>query len=462
MSIRPPRLLIGLLCLLLQAPAWAQVSTNEITNGIVELPPETAATSENLVTNAPALPATQPLEAGPTIPGSGQLGSPLMGNSIIVGSSAYNPAFAATAHYFAVGPFEFFPSVAYSFVNGTGIDEAPGQSTSSAISTVAPDLRMKFSSLFTIDYQPSFTYYSAPGLKDSVNQSLVLQSAFGLGDWNMSLSQSYVDSTTPLVETAANTEQIAYVTTLSGAHDLGYGLSVNLSLEQTFRSAPGYSDLSEWATSDALNYQIIPQLTLGVSGTVGYDELSGSSDMPFESVQGQLTFKPRQKLILSLSAGLQERQFINPSAPSLISPIYSVSAIYPVFRNTTLTIFASRSSNPSIYANQVTDATSVGFTVRQIIYHSVFVEVDGGYTDEPFATVVPGEAPQFYFGAPPPTAAQTVIRSDTDENLTVSLGMSLSPRITSSFYFTENENNSSLSEYSFKSTQEGFSLMYRY
>src|SRR6202000_2960312 len=113
-----------------------------------------------------------------------------------------------------------------------------------------------------------------------------------------------------LIETGAQTPQEAYITAITAMHQLDEHFSVDLSLNQNFRNAQALTDLKEWSTADWFNYQANRAWGFGIGATIGYDKVDPGSDMPFEELQGRVTFKPGTRLYVLLTGGVQDRQFL--------------------------------------------------------------------------------------------------------------------------------------------------------
>jgi hypothetical protein len=407
---------------------------------------------------------------GPTTSGSVQSGTPYMGTSGLAGSSFNLGDYASAGTGLALGgPFRLYPELGYLFTYGNGLQAQPGVNSTTAISTVSENLLLRIGSHWSIDYTPRQAFYSNPLFRDTTDQSVSLIGGTTYGDWTLNLSQSYVDTTQPLVETGTQVDQVAYATALNAAWQMNGHLSLQLGLNQNFRFenlgsgnfGSGLSDMHEWTTSDWLNYQFERQLGAAIGVTGGYDEVGLGSDMPFEEVQGRVNFQPGSKLVLTVTGGVEDRQFIHPYAPSLVAPIFSAIAQYQVLEGTSLSLSGSRTVTPSFFGNEVNVITSVMAGVRQHIVGTMFFSINGGYTSEPYTSIVPGPLPPYYFGVPTTTyLVQT--RSDTRTDIRVSLSAAFRTRLTGSIFYTRNDNTSSQSNFAYSGNQVGLQLNYRF
>ncbi len=183
--------------------------------------------------------------------------------------------------------------------------------------------------------------------------------------------------------------------------------------------------------------------------------------MPFEDIKGRITFKPGTKLVLSVDGGAEDRQFIHPSAPPMVTPVFDASAYYRIFPGTEITLLASRVVTPSLYENQINVITSVNATFRQHLVKEIYLELGAGRTTEPFTSIVAAPLPQFFIGAPPQTTLQQV-RNDSTDYGKISLSATFRKRLTGSLFYYASKNVSSQINFSYSSTQMGMELSYRY
>jgi len=403
-----------------------------------------------------------PQPVGPSTPGSDQPGTPYMGTSGLAGSPFNLGDYVSSGTGLAVwGLFSVEPHLFYSFTYGSGLEALPGANSTSAINTVAPGVLLRMGSHWTVDYSPSLSFYSNPVFRDTTEQHVVLKGGTTYGNWTLNLLQSYINTTDPLVETGTQVEQDVYATALNAAWQMNGHLSLQLGLNQNFRSAQVLSDLHEWETSDWLKYQFERQFgaTIGVIG--GYDELSLGSDMPFERVEAGMNFQPGTKLSLNLTGGIEDRQFVHPSAPSLATPIFSATARYQILDGTSFTVAGNRTVTPSFFGNEVNVITSVIATVRQHIVGTMYFSVNGSYALESYSSIVPGPLPAPYSGDRT-TTDLVETRSDTRTSVKFSLSTTFHTRLTASIFYLLNDNESSQANFSYSGNQVGLLLNYHF
>jgi hypothetical protein len=399
---------------------------------------------------------------GPSTPGSAFSG-PFLGTSGLAPGvpslAIYSPTGPPLA---AWGPFDLYPHLHYLISYGNGLQPLPGKNSTTLLDTVAPGLYVKIGHNWFVDYTPSFNFYSNPIFHNTTDQKVFLNGATTNGDWTLSLSQHYIDTTQPLVETGTQIEQQAYATALNATWLMSSRSSLELSLNQNFRFTASLVNLHEWTSADWYNYQVQPQLGLALGFTGGFDELSaGARSEPFEEALGRVVFHPGTKLSLTVIGGIQDRQFSDVAEVPLLSPIFQAVGAYQIRDGTLLTVTGDRSVTPSLIKDQLNTITTVDATVHQNIIGKMFAELSCGYTDQSYTGIVPGPLPPFYFGTPP-RFAEVVDRVDHRSFAKVSLSTIIQTRFTASIFYMISENESSQSNFHYSGNQGGFQLDYKY
>ncbi|MEO7677570.1 MAG: outer membrane beta-barrel protein, partial [Verrucomicrobiota bacterium] len=354
---------------------------------------------------------------------------------------------------FQWGPIRLRPHLTYRVTYGDGLQSQPGQQSKTLIQEVIPNFLFELGEKWTFSYTPAFRFYSDKNFKDSIDHSLSLNGRTTYQDWSFGLSQGYNRSSTPLVETGAQTDQESFSTHLSAGHQLSGKASLDLGVSQDIRlvgqtSQPlgqNLGDSREWSTMDWLNYQFTPKFSGGLGAGFGYVQI-GTDDI-YERVQSRINWKVGSKLNLGLTAGLEARQFLDSNQPGLLNPIFSASLQYQLFEATSLSLSASRSVNSSYFANQITENTSLDFSVSQRLFAKLFFTAGFGIgtTD--------------YIGA---TAAASTGRKDDYTHYNFGLSMPFLKRGTASVFYSATDNSSGQSGFGYSSTQMGLELGYQF
>jgi hypothetical protein len=247
-----------------------------------------------------------------------------------------------------------------------------------------------------------------------------------------------------------------YSTAFAATNSLGPRLSLDLGINQSFqyvgRSAAtgALANSKVWSTMDWLNYEFVPGLSAGLGLGGGYADLSVGASIPDEQAQGRVIWHATDKLGLTVSGGIEEQQFVDPSQRPLLNPVFSAVAIYKPFEDTMLTVGATRVVSPSLLEGLVSEDTVVSGQVRQRFLKKLALDISAGYgaTSYEVSSITAGGANQ--------------PRTDDYTFVNVRLSVLFLKRGTAGVFYQNNRNSSTSTQYQFTSTQVGFDISYRY
>jgi hypothetical protein len=481
-------ILSAICCLNLLASAVAQPAGNGATNTAPVQPLGTAAPTENVITNQsfdqelstntaflPPEPMpvygarpvpnefeaqnNAPVSVGPSYLGGGQPVSPVTGTGVF-GPPGFVPSSGEGIYH--SGLLNVHAGLAYSFVYGTGIQDQPGQKSSTVVQVVSPYVELDLGQHLSLSYSPMLTYYSGnSGLGNSTGEGASLSWSESYQDWAFRLSQSYSFTSAPLIETGTQTSEEDYVTGVNVSHMIGNGFSLTLGLNQDFRDANQFNDLSEWSASGSINYMLNPKVQIGLNVGGGLDEVSDSPNETFESYSVVLMARPGPKTTVNLSVGLEEQSFDASGVSTSTTPIYSASIRYQLFKGTALILDGTRVVSPSFFSNLLSTATSVDVTLRQNLSQKLVVQLFGAYANNSYQAIEPGGLPK-YFLTPATATSLQVTRTDNTSSIGVGLNYTFTRRLFGSVYYTYSKNSASQGDYNFSSSQFAVQLAYRY
>jgi hypothetical protein len=365
---------------------------------------------------------------------------------------------------FQWGSVTFHPHISYGFTYATGIQSQPGQSSDSFINTLTPGITFDLGQHWQLGYLAGIKFYSDHNFQDTVDHTISLTGHTAYEDWTFSLSQNVALTSDPLVQTAQQTDQQTYSTSLGATYQINSDLFLQLGVSQSFllvngstnvvngstnaSFASGLTSSRNWSTMDGLNYQWGPNLSAGAGAGFGYTVVDQGTDMMDEQIQGQISYQLARKIRLSLNAGYQFNQFINSAQPGLATPIFGVSMTYQPFDVTTISLSANRTISASSYfINQVTETTGFTAGISQRLLRKLYLGLSGGYANTSYQASVPGFS---------------VSREDNSSYFSVNLTTTFLKRGTASLSYSRNENSSSAGGFGFLSNQIGFQLGYSY
>jgi hypothetical protein len=344
-----------------------------------------------------------------------------------------------------VGPVIVRPHLFYQFLYGSGIQSNPGQQHDTIVQSLAPGVLFVLSPHWTLDYTPTFTFYSDKSFKNNVGQSVILTGGASYENWTFGLMQSFAYSSSPQAQTGTQTGQQNYVTALTASCPLNSKMSVDLGLNQTLNFPDGFQTSREWSTLDWLNYQFWPRLTAGIGAGFGY--VNSAPDSFFEQAQSRIGWRATDKISFQVSGGAQFSQFTDGGADPLINPVFAAAVQYQPFEQTKLSLGASQVVSPSYYQNQMSVATSVNADLNQRLLGRLYLDVNGGYNWDNYTAIASGV---------------TANSSADYYSVNVQLGTTFLKRGTVAVFYNYSENVTTHSGLAYSSSQIGFNIGYRY
>ncbi len=361
---------------------------------------------------------------------------------------------------FQFGPVTVRPHVDYSFIYGNGIQAALTNQQSTVIQQISPGLLVDLGRHWSLDYTPTFRFYSSDQFKDGVDHAFSLIGGTDYEDWRFGLTQNFLYTTAPAAETGAQTEQETFGTGFSAARILNEKMSLNLGLNQNFSYADSLQNSRGWSTSDGLNYELWPRMIVGAGVTAGYVNLDIGSDQTYEQINAQVNWRATDKLSVQFSGGMEDRQYAASSQPDSLTPVFSGSLQYQPFADTQISVSGSRSVSPSLVPGSDTTATSFGANISQTLFRKFTLNLGTSYNISKFAQIalaVRELSPGWY-----QLYAENVGRTDDNIGFTARLSHPLLRRGTWSVFYQYADNQSTVQAFSYRSSQVGFDLSYRY
>jgi len=360
-------------------------------------------------------------------------------------------------------PSEFHPHLSYQFIYGDGIPAAPGNHLKTIIQEISPGLLLTFGNHWSLDYTPTIYLYSNKQLSDSTAESASLSWKTTYQDWGFSFSQNYSSTSTPLAETQAPSAQESYGTAFQASRQLGSQLSALLGVNQNIQSTSvgaNNQDVRAWSVNAGLNDQFESRFGVGLSTSAGYDVITPGANMAFEQAQGTMNWRVENKMSLIASAGLGVTQLLGAE---LIDPIFSGTIAYRPWEHTSVSLNASRSVNPSFYANDVIVNTTISATFQQRFLKYFTFSLNGGYSTSPYIGFATVQEFNFHqIGAPAPTATVQQNRTDYSHFFMARLGSAFRKRGTASIFYSYSDYSSGLAAFNLTSHQVGFELAWSY
>lgn len=344
-----------------------------------------------------------------------------------------------------LGPVTFRPHVYYQFLYGTGIQSSPGQEQNTIIQSLAPGLLMVLTPRWTLDYTPTFTFYSDRNFQNNVGQSVTLTGGAAYEQWIFGLSQNFNYSSSPQAQTGGQTSQQTWSTALTASAPLNSKLSVDLGLDQSLNFPSGFQSTREWSTMDWLNYEFWPRFSAGVGAGLGF--VAADPDYLFEQAQARVGWRATDKISFQVSGGGQFSQVTDDSSNPINEPIVDATIQYQPFDYTKLSADVKREVAPAYYDNQLSTITTVSGGLQQRLLGALYLNVNGGYNWNTYTALASGvtanSAADYY-------------------SVNVQLGTTFFKQLAATVFYTYSANTTTQAGLSFVSNQVGFNLGWRY
>lgn len=354
---------------------------------------------------------------------------------------------AQLAQPFRYGFLTLRPHPAYSFTYANGILAAQGQPVNTVIQQISPGVRLDIGNYWILDYVPSWTVYSSRSFQDTFNQNVKLAGGTSYGSWVLGLSQSYTKTAIPQVETATQTHQEVFATSLNGTYTINSKMSLDLGVNQNFSFAEQFQSYREWSTMDWLNYHFWARFSTALGVGLGYDDLLQNPDMLFEQYQARIRWRVTDKISFQLHGGLEDRQFLSGGSSDILNPVFGGGIQYQPFQNTQISLNAYRVVAVSDLQGQVTENVGFDGSLKQRLLGRLFLDLSGGYNNVKYVSS----------GAGTPSN-----RMDDYYYLNTRLSTAFLKRGTVSIFYQLNEDASTQTGFSFTSHQVGFEISFAY
>jgi hypothetical protein len=360
------------------------------------------------------------------------------------------PGIAATvpseASPFQLGPVSFLPHVFYRFLSGDGIPAAGSNHVATTIQEIAPGILLNIGSHWSLDYTPTWRFYSSKQFSDTLDQNVILTGGTTYEDWILGLSQSYISSSTPLVETGTQTDQQAWLTVLKASYRFNSKMTMDLTLNQNFVFADNYNSYREWSTLDWLNYQFWPRLDAALGAGFGYVNVDTGSDMSYEQLLARVRWRATDKISFQVHGGMEDRQFLEGGASSLLNPVVGGLIQYQPFEVTKFSITVDRTVAVSYFQNQVTEGTGVIGDLNQRLLKRLYLDLSGGYQIVKYVA----------------SNASDTERRDNYYTFDVRLSCPFLKRGTAAVFYQYSDDSSTAPGFTFSSSQIGIEVGYRF
>jgi hypothetical protein len=255
----------------------------------------------------------------------------------------------------------------------------------------------------TLDYIASVYFFAEQTERDTVEHLIRLAAQHDFGHLVLGISQDVrildgtnLNNLSNTTGVQANTDvggpsqENTYTTTINATYDLMGKLFLSGQVSYAMYDYETLISSRQTSANLFINYVYSPKLVIGLGATGGVNSSDGpASDETFEQMNVRANYIVSGKISLSLSGGLEFRQFGDGDS---ISPVYEIAGIYRPFENTIITIAGSRrtvSSSASLAGQDYSD-TNINLTFSQRLFSRVNLSLGVGYQNLDYLSATTG------------------------------------------------------------------------
>lgn len=345
------------------------------------------------------------------------------------------------------GPFTFHPHAQYRFLYGNGMLSAPGKTGSTSLQNFSPGLFVLAGRHLSIDYTPTWSFYSSSDFRDTIAHSLLLKESTSYEDLTLNISQTYNSSSEPLIETGRQTSIREFVTNLDAIYQVAGRFGWETNFIQDVRFTDESPTTREWTLVEGLNYRIVNGLIAAAGLGAGYVSVDPGPNMEYLRPELRVSWQIAGKLLLRAHGGLEERKYLGANSHKRGQPVYGLSFDYHLTESTLVIAEAKRAVGVSYFADEVTENNTWALKLNQRVLDIFGVTLGYEHSNLNFLT-----------------SRGTVgkVRDDESYSINASVSAAIRRHLTASLIYQNTHNNSSAVGYEFSSHQYGIELSYRY
>jgi hypothetical protein len=258
----------------------------------------------------------------------------------------------------------------------------------------------------SFDYSASAYFFAEQSQRDGVEHFIHLAGQHDFGHLVLGLSQDIqiLDGTS--LNSLSNRTGVQANTDVNGPSRSNiYSTSVHASYDLTgklFLTYQGSYSRTDYETQSLvssqsisenvyLNYVYSPKLVIGLGITGGVTSNDGpTGDETFEQINARANYIVSGKISLSVSGGVEFRQFGDGGS---VSPVYEIAGSYRPFEDTIITIAGSgRTQTSASLAGQDFSENSISLTVAQRLLRRATVSLGVGYTHSEYLSATTGDS----------------------------------------------------------------------
>lgn len=296
-----------------------------------------------------------------------------------------------------------------------------------------------------VAYRPSAVWYLDHHDESRIDHELEVEAGIRGKQTSVSYAGAFRKLGDPTAETGAPTDRDEYASELRFAWQPRDKVAVELAagVNGTNYDQAAYADSSSRYGEVALRYTYSPKTEVAVAYRAGTYEVDGSSDQDFQRATVRMTWKPREKWTIDVTAGVESRDF---AAGSETFGVFDARVDWNLREGTTLFLSGYRREDVSaVFAGQNIEILGVRAGVSQRIGDRWTASVEAGYESADYKRI---------------SGTGRAGRSDGIVFVQPSLTYSLTERFRLGAYYRYERNDSNTAAFGYDNHQIGLDLNY--
>ncbi|MBI5685364.1 MAG: hypothetical protein HZC54_09790 [Verrucomicrobia bacterium] len=295
-----------------------------------------------------------------------------------------------------MGPFNIYPKLFYGLYHGNGIQVAPGQQVKTASHVISPGIFMSMGDHWTLDYAATKTVYVSERVRDTFDHAVRLSGGTRYENWIFKIEQRYDSSSSPLRETASQTDRELYQTVLRIYNPFSKEMAWESEFHQNFQFLeqplaaaaalqPLQRNSREWSTLNWINYQLWPGANFAIGPGIGHISVDPEGvDMTYERLLSRVRWKLTDKVYVVLQGGGENWQFANSPVGDQLNPTYMAMIQYAPVETTWLGLTYEHITAPSFFEGLVTENSTARVFLQQRLLQKFRAIVGAQYGESEF------------------------------------------------------------------------------
>ncbi|OGV54766.1 MAG: hypothetical protein A2X49_08160 [Lentisphaerae bacterium GWF2_52_8] len=289
------------------------------------------------------------------------------------------------------GPVNIYPKLFYGLYHGNGIQTAPGQQVKTASHVISPGIFLSLGDHWTLDYAPTKTVYVSEKVRDTFDHSVRLSGGTRYENWIFKIEQTYNSSSSPLRETASQTQRELYATVFRLYNPFSKDMAWESEVHQNFQFLEQSPDVTaapqplqknsrEWSTLNWVNYQLWPGANVAIGPGIGHISVDPEGvDMTYERLLARMRWKLTDRVYVVVQGGGENWQFANSPVSDQLNPTYMTMLQYAPVETTWLGLVYEHVMSPSYFEGLVTETSTARVFLQQRLLQKLKVIVGAQY-----------------------------------------------------------------------------------